>query len=297
MIRSSSFAMAFTRVYAIYHPTIVLVFCVLIARRAPPTSELIGFAITVGLLGGAAFNVGHELIHRHTRIDDALARLLLCSVGYPTFQIEHIAHHHKWVATDRDPSSSPAGVSLYAHLPRAIVLNIRNAAAAAYRRSRSYGLRNAFVRGVVYLLAIAAGLFVGFGPRALVFFVLQSLVAIVWLEIANYFQHYGLRRALVDGRPEPIAEHHSWDVDQPQLNKIWLNLPLHSRHHLDPTVSFDALTPARTSPKYPCGYLTCTLIAIVPPLWTRFAAGLLADHRPGRHSNHEHPRANAQQDA
>jgi alkane 1-monooxygenase len=273
------FAKYFARSYALYHITMVLAFCYLVSHRHFSTAELVGFTITAGLLGGAAFNVGHELIHRHTRVDDGLALFLLCIVSYPGFQIEHIAHHHKWVATDQDPSSARAGVSLYAHIPRAIALNIANAARVAFRRSRSWGLRNEFVRAMVCMIALYAFVAVAFGPWATVFFAGQSLIAISWLEIANYFQHYGLRRELIDGRPEPAAERHSWDVDQPFLNKIWLNLPLHSHHHLQPAVSFDQLEQGRGSPKYPFGYVSCTLMAMVPPLWTWFAAKLLSSQR------------------
>lgn len=275
----TSFVTVFTRAYALYHTAIVLAFCYLVSRGGYSTAELIGFTLTAGLLGGAAFNVGHELIHRHTRVDDALARLLLCSVSYPSFQIEHIAHHHKWVATAMDPSSAKQGVSLYAHVPRAIVLNIVNAARVAYRRSQSLGWKNQFVRSMVYLLGLYAFILLAFHARATAFFLAQSLIAIIWLEIANYFQHYGLRREIVDGRPEPASERHSWDVDQPVLNKIWLNLPLHSHHHVNPSDSFDQLKPGSTSPKYPFGYVTCTLLAMVPPLWAWFTTNLISSQR------------------
>jgi alkane 1-monooxygenase len=209
-------------------------------------------------------------------VDAALATVLLCSVSYPSFQIEHVAHHHKWVGTDADPSSATTGASLYTHIPRAIVMNILNAAKVAYRRSGSIGWANEFVRLMVSQAAFYAVVAAAFGARATLFFFGQSLTAIVWLEIANYFQHYGLRRQIVDGRLEPVSERHSWDVDQPLLNQIWLNLPLHSHHHMSPSVSFDQLRPGATSPKYPVGYVTCTFLAMVPPLWTWFAAKLIS---------------------
>jgi alkane 1-monooxygenase len=275
MTHATPFAVRLTRTYAVYHIAMVACFCGLVAHRPYAWWELVGLTITVGLLGGSAFNTGHELIHRPHRIDSVLATILLCSVSYPTFQLEHLAHHHKWVATDADPSSAPAGRSLYRHVPRAIVLNFINAARVGWRRTGSVGLRNPFVRSLACVAGGYALVGFGLGPTALLFLLGQSLVAIGWLETANYFQHYGLRRALVAGRPEPVGEQHSWDVDQPLLNMIWLNLPLHSRHHTQPAVSFDQLTPAATSPKYPVGYVGCTLIAMIPPLWRRFTATCL----------------------
>lgn len=275
MPHATRFAIRLTRAYAVYHPTIVAVACGMVAHGDHAWWELLGFTLTLGLLGGAAFNVGHEIIHRGSRIDAALATLLLCSVGYPTFQIEHLAHHHKWAASEHDPASAPRGRSLYLHVPRAIVLNVWNAAAIGWRRTGSLGPRNPFVRAIACQALVCAALGLGLGPAALAFFWAQALVAIAWLEIANYFQHYGLRRRLVDGRLEPVREHHSWDVDQPRLNALWLNLPLHAYHHVQPAVSFDELRPGATSPKYPVGYVACTLIALVPPLWRRFAHPLL----------------------
>jgi alkane 1-monooxygenase len=279
MKQGAMFATAFARVYAVYHAAMVLAFCYLVSSRAYSTAELVGFTVTAGLLGGAAFNVGHELIHRHTPIDDALARMLLCVVSYPTFQIEHIGHHHKWVATDRDPSSAKAGVSLYVHIPRAIVLNLFNAGRVAYRRSQSFGWNNELVRAMLCQLTLYAFIALVFHARATLFFFAQSLIAIVWLEIANYFQHYGLRRKIVDGRPERVSSEHSWDVDQPFLNKIWLNLPLHSNHHIDPSTPFDRLEQGSASPKYPFGYVSCTFLAMIPPLWTWFVAKLISAQR------------------
>jgi alkane 1-monooxygenase len=272
---ASRFAVRFTRAYAVYHTAMVVLICHLVATGSHAWWEAVGMTLTTGLLGGTAFNTGHELIHRKHRLDAALATMLLCSVGYPTFQIEHVAHHHKWVATERDPSSAPRGRSLYRHVPRAVLLNIVNAARIGWRRTGSLGLRNPFVRAVACLGLGCAALGLALGPLAIAFFWGQALVAIAWLETANYFQHYGLRRAIVDGRPEPIRQHHSWDVDQPRLNEIWLNLPLHSDHHLDPTVSFDHLRPGTTSRKYPVGYVACTFIALIPPLWRRFTQPLL----------------------
>ncbi len=47
----------------------------------------------------------------------------------------------------------------------------------------------------------------------MVFFALQSAVAIFILEIFNYVVHYGLqRRILPNGRPEPLGIVYSWNA-------------------------------------------------------------------------------------
>ena len=47
------------------------------------------------------------------------------------------------------------------------------------------------------------------------FFVIQALVAIVHLELANYIEHYGLRRRLIDtNKFESTKSHHSWNSSE-----------------------------------------------------------------------------------
>src|SRR5262245_61437797 len=100
---------ALVRAYALGHPAFVLTCFYLVSRTAYTGFELAGIILSAGFLGGAAFNVGHELCHRRNRVDGALATIALCSVSYPTFKIEHIGHHHKWAATAADPSSAGRG--------------------------------------------------------------------------------------------------------------------------------------------------------------------------------------------
>lgn len=263
------------RCYALYHTSFVVGCCILVAHRNYSPLELTGIILTVGFLGGAALNVSHELCHRPGAIDGALATILLCSVSYPTFKLEHVGHHHKWAATPLDPSSADWNTSLYKHLPKAIVKNVINAAKVGYRRSRSLGLRNEFTRVISLLAIFYLAVAILLGPVAVLFLFGQSLVAICWLENANYFQHYGLRRTQEGTGWEPVAERHSWDVDQPLLNTLWLNLPAHAHHHAQPAVSFDQLRLSADSPKYPVGYVCCTFLAMVPPLWNRFARSLI----------------------
>jgi alkane 1-monooxygenase len=87
-------------------------------------ASLVGWTLSLGEIGGiAAINVAHELIHRRTRPLQLLGGLLLSSVLYPGFKLEHPRWHHVKVATPEDPSSAKEGTTVYGQVPRAILLN------------------------------------------------------------------------------------------------------------------------------------------------------------------------------
>lgn len=276
---------ATTRIYALVHMVFLVCVAALVHARGYSAFELTGIIITTGLTGGAAFNAAHELCHKKNAPDRFLSATLLAALAYPGFLIEHPRHHHRWVGTPRDPSSAPAGRSLYRHFFYAIPGNIRN----AFRQGKSRSLRDPWYRlawllwiyaGVIYLaVAMFAGL------TAVGVWLGAALISILWLEIANYFQHYGLRRELrADGRYEPVGDHHCWDVDQPRLNKVWGNLPLHADHHAHPAKPFPELRPAERSFRYPFGYVGCTLLALFPRKWAQLVDQLKSSGQTGEQS-------------
>ena len=86
-------------------------------------SEAIGLTVSVGVSSGVlGINASHELQHRiNHRWEIWFSRLILMSVGYMHWAIEHVAGHHRHVATPMDPATARYGESLYQFLPRTIV--------------------------------------------------------------------------------------------------------------------------------------------------------------------------------
>jgi alkane 1-monooxygenase len=83
--------------------------------------DLFIFALAVGTVtGGIGITVAHELGHRRSTFDRMLSRLLLVTVGYGHFYIEHNRGHHARVATADDPASAPRGMSLYRFIGRSL---------------------------------------------------------------------------------------------------------------------------------------------------------------------------------
>lgn len=237
---------------------------------------LVGWTLSLGIVGGVlAINVAHELIHKDTRLERAFGGLLLTTVGYFGFKVEHVRGHHVHVSTPVDASSARFGQSLWNFLPRALARNTRNAWRLEAERLRRRGLpslhpRNELLGWSALWLAMAAGLTAWLGIAALALFIVQGVVAASALEIINYIEHYGLERArLANGRYETITHLHSWNSDYLVSNLFLFHLQRHSDHHETPRRRYQLLLHHADSPQLPGGYAAMFVLALFPPLWFR----------------------------
>ncbi len=218
------------------------------------------FTLSVGLAtGGAGITIAHELGHKRARLDRLLARLLLVTVSYGHFIVEHNRGHHVRVATPEDPASARYGEAFWSFLPRTVVGSLRHAWQLDRREVLLSGLAT---------FCVAAGLGSAFGPLAVAFFFGQSAMAVVLLEAVNYIEHYGLQRErLADGRYERPAPRHAWDAYERLSNAFLVHLQRHADHHVNPMRPYAALQPQAESPRLPMGYPGMVPLAFVPPLW------------------------------
>jgi alkane 1-monooxygenase len=235
---------------------------------------MVGWVMSVGFISGIiAINVGHELIHKNSRLERTAGGIILATTAYGTFKIEHVLGHHAWVATDRDASSAKRGQSVYTFVPHAIIHNALNAvrlsAASLKRRGYSaWSWRNELWWWSGISIALSALLGVAFGPMAVVFFFAQSLVAIVSLEIINYIEHYGLRRKMeANGRAEKVLPTHSWNSSYFLTNAFLFQLQRHSDHHANAARRYQTLEHHDAAPQLPGGYGAMMMLTLVPPLW------------------------------
>ncbi|KTC79951.1 alkane 1-monooxygenase [Legionella cherrii] len=237
-------------------------------------TEFIGFSLSIGLLtGGIGITLAHELMHKNSTIDQLLSKILLVSVCYGHFFIEHVRGHHVHVATPRDPATARLGESLYHFLPRTIIGSFRSALNLEGKRLNRLGYswyhwNNQFywIIGIPFLLAIALLYYGGWG--GLLFFILQSLTAILLLEIINYIEHYGLeRKKLANGSYEKVSAQHSWNASHWLSNMLLFHLQRHSDHHVHGARPYQLLRHIDSSPQLPSGYLGMLILALFPPLW------------------------------
>lgn len=237
---------------------------------------LLGWTLSLGIVGGVlAINVAHELIHKDTGVERAAGGLLLTTVGYFGFKVEHVRGHHVHVSTPADASSARFGQSLWHFLPRALARNTRNAWRLEAARLRRAGLpvlhwRNELLGWSALWLALAIGVAAWLGTPGLALFVAQGFIAACALEIINYIEHYGLERTRRDdGRYEPTTHLHSWNSDYALSNLFLFHLQRHSDHHETPRRRYQSLRHHPDSPQLPGGYAAMFVLALFPPLWFR----------------------------
>lgn len=236
--------------------------------------EIVGLAVSTGILGGTGINVAHELMHRKPATDRALAELLMTAVTYPHFCVEHVHGHHKRVATVEDPATARLGETVYGFLGRTLPGGLRSflriEARLSTRKGHSNSLRDRRVR---YPLAVLVALAVSFGVAGVAgvaFFLVQSAIAIFMLETINYVEHYGLQRQRNgDGGYERVRPEHSWNSGHLLTGRLLFGLPRHSDHHFLASRPYAILRHHGEAPELPAGYATMFLVALCPPLWRR----------------------------
>jgi len=97
------------------------------------------------------------------------------------------------------------------------------------------------------------------------FWGLIAFVGKQYLEITNYFEHYGLVR--VPG--EPVQPRHSWNSNHWASTNVLFSLARHSHHHAEGEAPYWTLYAYPNAPMLPNGYLSMLLIALVPPLFKK----------------------------
>lgn len=233
---------------------------------------------SIGLTSGAIGIVyAHELMHQKSSLERWLADLLLATVLYSHFRSEHMRVHHLWVGTPRDAVTARYNEGFWRYYLRIW----RDCPASAWRAEAAllarkglspWSARNPFWR---YALLQALGLALAFalaGWEGIGLYLWQALVAVTYLELTNYVEHYGLtRRHLGGGRYEPVQPHHSWNAPHRLSNWLLINLQRHSDHHVKPERRFPLLQtyPADEAPQLPLGYPAMVALAFVPPAWRR----------------------------
>ncbi len=240
----------------------------------------VGYVMSMGVVGGIiAINVGHELIHKSTKLEKVSGGLLYSLVSYAGFIVEHVYGHHVHVSTPEDASSSRYKQSLYNFLPKAYVGNFKNAWKIQKQRlnKKGLGLLSAKNELIWYnlasvVIACLMGLFfILLGSDFLLgvgFFLAQSFIAITLLEIINYIEHYGLHREkLSNGKYQRVNIEHSWNSNYLLTNMFLFQLQRHSDHHAFAARRYQVLRHHEQSPQLPFGYATMFVIAMIPPLW------------------------------
>ncbi|MDF3011733.1 MAG: alkane 1-monooxygenase, partial [Burkholderiales bacterium] len=143
----------------------------LISEGGLDALDAVLFTLSVGLATGATgITIAHELGHKRPALDRFLSRLLLVTVSYGHFTVEHNRGHHVRVATPEDPATARYGESFWRFLPRTLTGSFKDA--FCMDPSEVFRMWAA-------TFAVAATLGLAFGPLAVAFFLGQSAMAVL----------------------------------------------------------------------------------------------------------------------
>ena len=197
------------------------------------------------LLGTAcctsAIAPAHELIHRPSKFDRMLGRLLLMTVFHDPFFYAHRIGHHAALGCEGDPSTPRSGEDYKAFFWRSVQAQW----GIAWAHSPS-----GFLKGLV-VEAVLAGVYGWvFGPLALFAWVYVSAVGLRLLEAVNYFQHYGLGSLNQSGQDQ-----RAWGCRSGVSLMLFLGLTRHEAHHRQPRIPYQSLEDVKGGAILPMGYL------------------------------------------
>lgn len=244
-----------------------------VAQPNASAVEAVALLLSVGVTSGVfGMLTAHEMVHSHHAGEIALGVLMLTGMTYRHFRVAHIYGHHRWAGTARDAGTARLGESAYAFIGRTVAMQAVEAWRFERRRLTRRGLpwwRHRGLQDIAVYAVLYGALAAVTGWRGALFFLGQSVVAVIVLELFNYIAHYGLMRGEAGGRREPFTDRHSWNTSNGFANRWIFNMGRHSDHHRRPAVPFEQLRPLAEGRELPAGYAGSILLAFVPPLWRR----------------------------
>lgn len=238
------------------------------------SSEYWGRLIAMGLMCGVVgINVGHELGHRHDRMEQFFGEILLLTSLNTHFLPYHNGGHHLNVATPKDPATAKKNQLLYtfwftSHFSSYVQAWKLENNLMRHQGKSTFSLSNRMVGYTIANITLIATIFYFFGTYVCLNFIAVAVIGIGLLETINYIEHYGLQRKQNEkGRYEPVRHHHSWNSDHVLGRAMLFNLSRHSDHHYNGSIKYQVLKSLPTAPQMPTGYPGMVILAFFQPFW------------------------------
>jgi len=243
--------------------------------------DWIGFVLATSLItGGVGITVAHELGHKKSKLEQFYSKVLLMTVCYMHFFIEHNKGHHVHVATPIDPATSRKDEHFYKFWLRSVFDGYRSAwhleNNSLRRKGKSaFSFENQMIWFHILPILFCSALTLSFSFltgdfawQVPVFFFTQSFLGFTLLEQVNYIEHYGIiRKQDTNGKYERVTNLHSWNANHLVSNFFLFQLQRHSDHHMNAIRRYQVLKHYDESPQLPHGYPTMIILALFPPIW------------------------------
>jgi alkane 1-monooxygenase len=204
--------------------------------------------------------VAHELIHGSRRHQRWMGRVLLWTVLYDHFAVEHIRGHHRLASTSGDCATARFGESFASFWRRGPLSQYRNAWKLENQRLARMPaglrwLRHRVLWGQMGQALLLLSILCLFGPVALLMFAYQAVAAVRLLETVNYIQHWGLTRS--EGH---FGARDAWSTDSWFTLHSFVGLARHADHHQSAATPYHRLRDNEGSPSMPCGYFGMAML-------------------------------------
>jgi alkane 1-monooxygenase len=242
--------------------------------RTESTFEIIGRTQAMGFMCGViGINVGHELGHRSKRFEQFLSEILLLTSLENHFMPYHNRGHHLRVATPEDPATARKKEVIYLFWLRSHFSSYFQAWKIELNRMKithksAFGIGNKMVVYSFAQLSVCLIIYLIFGLKGLLYFLIVATLGILLLETVNYIEHYGLlRKKRENGTYERVRRIHSWNSNHIVGRVLLFELSRHSDHHYKPDRPYQILESHDESPIMPTGYPGMMVLALIPPLF------------------------------
>jgi alkane 1-monooxygenase/p-cymene monooxygenase len=240
--------------------------------------DVTGWRVVASIIGVAWLSVvplvpsSHELYHQRSKLAGFVARYAQLAYLDCTRDIAHVIGHHIDVGTKRDSDTASRGVSLYAFTPHAVLestrTSLRMECEALERRGKGrWSLGHRVYKAALALVLFQVVMYLLGGWAAAAATLVTQIIARLWAESFNYFQHYGLVRAV----GAPIARRHVWNHLGTISRACAYEITNHADHHLDSYKPYYKLVADTSAIQMPSVFV-CFAAALIPPVWHRFIA-------------------------
>jgi len=230
--------------------------------------EMIGGTLSVAWLGVV---VGvpstHELYHQRSYLAQQVGTWSQVVYLDCMRNIAHMVGHHLDVGTVKDSDTAIRGRDFYTFALAAVVRSTKTALDLESNALEKRGLSRWSIQHRLWKAILAQVIFQGIlfalgGLPALICGISGVLLARIWVEMFNYFQHYGQVR--LEGNP--IARRHVWNHLSPLSRVITFEITNHADHHINAYTPFYKLKPDAASIELPSVFV-CFSAALIPPIW------------------------------